>query len=64
MLSWPVGGHACDGVWASHWYGAVHRSTGFAGPEAALPELHGAVADLAAQGMPAYNRLAAVKLVS
>jgi len=26
--------------------------------------LHGAVADLAAQGMAAYNRLAAVKLVS
>lgn len=64
MLSWPAGGHACDGVWASHWYGAVHRSTGFAGPETALPELHGAVADLAAQGMLAYNRLAAVKLVS
>jgi len=62
MLSWPAGGHVSDGVWAPHWYGAVHRSTGFAGPEAQLPVLHGVAADLAAQGLPAYNRLAAMKL--
>ena len=62
MLSWPLGGHASDGVWAAHWYGAVHRSSGFAGPDAALPVLRGAAADLAAQGMAAYDRLAAVKL--
>ena len=64
MQSGPAGGDASDGVWTSHWYGAVNRSTGVAGPEAALPKLYGAVADLAAQGMAAYNRLAAVKLVS
>jgi hypothetical protein len=62
MLSWKAGGHVSDGVWAPHWYGAVHRSTGFAGPEAQLPVLHGVAADLAAQGLPAYNRLAALKL--
>ncbi len=33
MLSWPAGGISEDGVWAAHWYGAVHRSTGFAGPK-------------------------------
>ncbi|RMD48821.1 MAG: HAD family hydrolase [Alphaproteobacteria bacterium] len=39
MLHWPAGGRAEDGVWAAHWYGAVHRSTGFAGPEGPLPEV-------------------------
>lgn len=29
MLSWQAGGRAEDGVWAPHWYHAVHRSTGF-----------------------------------
>ena len=29
MLSWPAGPRPEDGVWASHWYAAVHRSTGF-----------------------------------
>lgn len=39
MLTWPAGGHAADGVWARHWYGAVHRSTGFDGAEPGLPEV-------------------------
>ena len=30
MLSWPPGPRPSDGVWASHWYGAVWASTGFA----------------------------------
>lgn len=29
MLSWPAGPRPEDGVWAPHWYHAVHRSTGF-----------------------------------
>ncbi|MBD3678210.1 MAG: HAD family hydrolase [Rhodobacteraceae bacterium] len=62
MLSWPEGGHSDDGVWAAHWYGAVHRSTGFAGPEGALPDLSGAAADLARAAMPSYEKLVAVKL--
>lgn len=62
MLSWPAGGHASDGVWAPHWYGAVHRSTGFAGPELDLPVVGGDTADLVAQGLAAYDRLAAFKL--
>lgn len=57
MLSWPSGGHADDGVWAAHWYGAVHRSTGFAGPEAELPVLTGASAALAEAALPFYDRL-------
>lgn len=29
MLHWPKGPLAEDGVWAPHWYHAVHQSTGF-----------------------------------
>jgi len=29
MLSWPVGARPEDGIWASHWYHAVHKSNGF-----------------------------------
>jgi hypothetical protein len=38
MLSWPPGGRPEDGPWAPHWYGAVHRSTGFAGAEGPPPD--------------------------
>lgn len=62
MLHWPAGGNDADGVWAAHWYGAVHRSTGFEGAEGPLPALGGAYADLAAQALPHYARLAAHKL--
>ncbi len=30
MLSWPPGIRETDGIWASHWYDAVEKSTGFA----------------------------------
>jgi hypothetical protein len=29
MLSWPVGPHPQDGVWAKHWYANTWTSTGF-----------------------------------
>ncbi|MDH4047470.1 MAG: sulfotransferase family protein [Gammaproteobacteria bacterium] len=29
MLSWPKGPIPEDGIWAKHWYHAVHNSTGF-----------------------------------
>ncbi|QFT94992.1 hypothetical protein FIU86_19235 [Roseovarius sp. THAF9] len=57
MLRWPKGGHADDGVWASHWYGAVHGSTGFAQAEGDVPELTGWKADLSAAAMPYYEAL-------
>ncbi|MFD1344031.1 sulfotransferase-like domain-containing protein [Litorisediminicola beolgyonensis] len=62
MLSWPEGGHPADGVWARVWYGAVHRSTGFAGPEGDLPQVTGALAPMVAAALPAYDALAAEKL--
>lgn len=62
MLAWPAGPRAEDGVWAAHWYGAVHQSTGFAGAEGALPRLEGRLADLCARALPYYEKLAAHKL--
>jgi len=62
MLSWPAGPKPFDGVWAAHWYGAVHGSTWFAGPEGALPNLSGDLAGLVEAAMPFYDRLAAVRI--
>jgi hypothetical protein len=48
MLSWPAGRRASDGVWASHWYGNVEKTTGFGEyrPNAApLPEHLAAIYD-------------------
>ena len=62
MLSWPEGGHPSDGVWAPHWYGAVHASTGFAPAEGPPPVLTGAAGDLVEQALPHYHRLEGLKL--
>ncbi len=59
MLHWPAGGHPDDGVWASHWYGAVHRSTGFAAAEGPPPDLDGAAARVVDAAMPHYQALRA-----
>ncbi|MEO0761326.1 MAG: HAD family hydrolase [Pseudomonadota bacterium] len=59
MLSWPAGGHPDDGIWAAHWYGAVHASTGFAGPEGPLPVLSPGLEAVCAAAMPHYARLKA-----
>lgn len=39
MLSWPAGPKPEDGVWAPHWYGAVHESTGWQPYRAKTDEL-------------------------
>ncbi len=62
MLQWPAGPKPYDGVWAPHWYNAVHASTGFDEPEGALPDLPPEAQDLVAQALPHYERLAAFKL--
>lgn len=58
MLRWPAGGRPEDGVWAAHWYGAVHRSTGFAGAEGPVPALEGAAAALCARALDFHGPLA------
>ena len=62
MLAWEQGPKPYDGVWAAHWYDAVHRSTGFAGAEGELPELNGELRALNEKALPIYERLAAHKL--
>ena len=59
MLKWPVGPKPFDGVWAAHWYGAVHRSTSFAEAEGPLPTVaaqHRAILDAA---LPFYEAMKA-----
>jgi hypothetical protein len=62
MLHWPAGPKSYDGVWAPHWYNAVHASTGFGDPEGPLPTLPAEYAPLVEQALPHYQRLAAHKL--
>lgn len=62
MLHWPAGPKPYDGVWAPHWYNAVHASTGFGDPEGPLPTLPAEYAPLVEQALPHYQRLAAHKL--
>ncbi|MFV0360926.1 HAD family hydrolase [Tropicimonas sp.] len=62
MLAWPPGGRAEDGVWARHWYGAVHDSTGFAGPEGDLPEVAEELQPLLEAALPYHATLAARKI--
>jgi len=59
MLSWPPGPRETDGIWATHWYDAVNRSTGFspARPAQELDDSH--LRTLERQALPIYDRLAA-----
>ncbi|MEM0934637.1 MAG: HAD family hydrolase [Pseudomonadota bacterium] len=62
MLHWPMGGNAADGVWAPHWYGAVHRSTGFAAAEGPLPEVSAELRETYAAALLLYEEMAQSKL--
>lgn len=62
MLSWPKGGHKNDGVWASHWYGELWASTGFAGPEGPLPRVPKELLPLLEQALPCYEALSREKI--
>ena len=61
MRSWPAGARSEDGVWAKHWYGAVHQSTGFLGAEDPLPEL-GQHDELLDQALSNYQIMAKDKI--
>jgi hypothetical protein len=56
MLSWPAGPRPEDGVWAPHWYHAVHRSTGFA-PYVPKTDFPAALEGLLKQCLPWYEKL-------
>ena len=55
MLTWSAGGSPYDGVWARHWYGAVHQSIGFSKPEGPLPDLKNSLRLLAENAMNDYE---------
>jgi hypothetical protein len=55
MLSWPKGGMSFDGVWAKHWYGAVHSSSGFGNKEGALPRLATSLSNLSNEALADYE---------
>lgn len=56
MLHWPTGPRAEDGVWAPHWYHAVHQSTGFA-PYKAKTDFPSHLEPLLNECAPWYDRL-------
>ncbi|MGB5491332.1 MAG: hypothetical protein WBM76_10945 [Woeseiaceae bacterium] len=56
MLHWPAGARPEDGIWAPHWYHAVHRSTGFA-PYRPKDDFPAALEELLKDCQPWYNRL-------
>lgn len=62
MLAWQAGSRAFDGVWAAHWYGAVHQSTGFAGSEGDLPVLEGDLAELSTTAMQPFREMERLKI--
>ncbi|NRA98296.1 MAG: HAD family hydrolase [Rhodobacteraceae bacterium] len=59
MLTWPKGGNKSDGIWARHWYNAVHESTGLAPRVSALPEVASRDLGLLDLAMPYYESLKA-----
>lgn len=62
MLRWDSGPRVDDGIWAKHWYGAVHQSTGFAAAEGPLPKLDGTQEKMRNLAMPYYEILARHKI--
>lgn len=56
MLRWTAGPIVEDGVWAPHWYSAVHRSTGFHAYRAKT-DFPAALEPLLAECQPWYDKL-------
>ena len=62
MLTWPIGPKPYDGVWAPHWYEAVHKSSGFAPPEQDMPQLAEPLQTIADACLPYYQEMRASAL--
>lgn len=58
MLSWKAGPRPEDGVWAPHWYAAVHRSTGFGPPRSHTDPFPDRLRPLLDACVPLYEALA------
>ncbi|TXF88635.1 hypothetical protein FUA23_14255 [Neolewinella aurantiaca] len=57
MLSWEPGARPEDGIWAAHWYGNVHKSTGFQPWKEKTYNLSPALASIAEACRPAYEEM-------
>jgi hypothetical protein len=62
MLRWAPGPRDTDGVWAPHWYAAVHASTGFGPYDPAPAEVPARLRPLVEAAQPYYDELAAHRL--
>jgi hypothetical protein len=58
MLSWQAGPRPEDGIWAKHWYQAVHKSTGFQPYTEKQEPMPPSLAPLLAECLPHYQLLA------
>jgi hypothetical protein len=56
MLNWPAGPRPEDGIWAPHWYHALHKSTGFS-PYVEKTEFPEELEPLLAECKPWYDHL-------
>ena len=57
MLQWSAGPKPYDGPWAQHWYGNVHKSTGFGQPKMLPEPLIPTYEKVVAAALPAYLSL-------
>jgi hypothetical protein len=62
MLNWPSGKRSSDGVWASHWYHSVEKSTGFGLPNAPTLELSPQQLEVVEEVTPYYRALKALAI--
>ncbi|QXQ05144.1 sulfotransferase [Sphingosinicellaceae bacterium] len=62
MLAWEPGRRATDGVWASHWYGAVEASTGFGQPDRSKVVVPAEALPVVAECLPHYEYLSGFRL--
>ncbi len=57
MLRWKKGGILEDGIWATHWYGNVHNSEGFAVQKSSSQPLPQHLEPLLKKALPYYETL-------
>jgi hypothetical protein len=57
MLEWPAGRRESDGIWASHWYGAVEASTGFRPPYDEATEIPDTLRGIVEAAVPIYESM-------
>jgi hypothetical protein len=57
MLSWKAGARPEDGIWAKHWYGNVHKSTGFIEYKPKTAPFPEKLKPLLEECLPIYERL-------